>query len=366
MNEWAEQGALGKGAVDDFWLLENHRPFVKAAETARSLAATAGGSAPTRFVLPGLTLDVHCMDAVLMDLMTCAFAHRRTADRAPRAETFDWHIISDAGLGDVLSLPAPKVPLGRYGILQYSAHNTVLVERRAGFCTVFEPKEQRFTTLVAQAELIDNDVRAKPLLRFLYGLSYRAGFVMVHAAVLGVPDRGLLVTGLSGAGKSTLSAAALEVGATFVSDDFVLLRAEATGYRAHSLYASALITDKSLAMVPGLAGRTLPPQSDAPWQKHLINVVETYPSACITSLPLKGLAMLERRAEGGVVIEPVGKADLLRVLAPTSILASPWREPSRGQAIFDVVGALPTFKFTAGTNTLENARCLVEFVRNAD
>lgn len=50
--------------------------------------------------------------------------------------------------------------------------------------------------------------------------------LMIHAATVGISDRGVLICGASGAGKSTFAAALCERGAVYLSDEIAILRAD--------------------------------------------------------------------------------------------------------------------------------------------
>jgi len=305
-----------------------------------------------RIALPGLTLSVEGIGEQAMRLMTMAFAHRSALDAGAAAppNAQNWRILDLAQAGIEAGLPPTTHPLGRYGYLQHSRDNSLLIERRNGFATLYEVEARRFTTVIESLAEVDNDVLAKPLLRLLIGLLFKEGATALHAAAVGFGGQGMLVTGSSGAGKSTFSAAALLAGANFVSDDFVLLSREGGTFVAQSLYATVLLGEGALALAPQLREVCRPPRGGMPWQKHLLPVAEAFPEALSSALPITALASVARSPESAARIKPESRAALLRALAPNSILSSPWREAARAAPIFDLVECLPSFRLETGSD----------------
>src|SRR5581483_8256042 len=79
----------------------------------------------------------------------------------------------------------------------------------------------------------------------------RRGLYAVHAALMSLDGRGLLLPGASGAGKSTLALALARAGFGFGGDDVALLDRDGT---ARSFAADVDATDATVARFPELAG----------------------------------------------------------------------------------------------------------------
>ena len=86
------------------------------------------------------------------------------------------------------------------------------------------------------------------LMRVLNYIFDSSDNIMLHGAVVGYKDYGILITGLSGYGKSTLSAHCLAQGMDFIGDDRVMLSKS-----NQNVFASPIYTTLSLsAPVPGI------------------------------------------------------------------------------------------------------------------
>jgi hypothetical protein len=99
-------------------------------------------------------------------------------------------------------------------------HLTLAVAEGDGLCDVFIEGTVVATkmTLPVALHVLDAQLRA----RIAYAAPDR---IFVHAGVVAVGDRAILLPGMSFAGKSTLVAALVSTGATYLSDEFAVLDA---------------------------------------------------------------------------------------------------------------------------------------------
>jgi hypothetical protein len=82
-----------------------------------------------------------------------------------------------------------------------------------------------------------------------------AGRLLVHGAVLGVGDHGVLIAGPKRAGKTTLLVHALRAGADFVSNDRVVVEDGADGLVASGMPTVVSIRQTTLDVLPELGAR---------------------------------------------------------------------------------------------------------------
>ena len=296
----------------------------------------------TAYQLPGLSLEVTGYDAETTRLLTGVFSHLEISGEKDAA--LSWTIIRLAP-GNEFSLPPAPMPLGRYGTLHRNPDNSVFVERRNGFTTVFWLDRWELVTVCHDLNAIDNDALAKPMLRILIGLLHKKGVVVAHAALLGGREYGMLITGKGGAGKSTISAAALDGGLSFAGDDFIAIEQREDGFYGHSLYGSVLLDATSSPAAQPLR-RTLRPAHSG--FKAMIDVGQNFRPQLQRTLKIDAIAVPEISAEPNSRLALRSRGAIARALMPTSIFASPWREPSRAATLFDMVANLPAYTYFSG------------------
>ena len=97
--------------------------------------------------------------------------------------------------------------------------------------------------------------RARPLQRMMSQVCASFGVQDVHAALVAVEGRGVLIVGGSGRGKTTTAVDCFEGGLDFLGDDSVAIGDGPGGsHVGHSLYNSARVHPGQLARWPRLAG----------------------------------------------------------------------------------------------------------------
>jgi len=129
-------------------------------------------------------------------------------------------------------------------------------------------------------------------------LGQRPEVLVMHAALLVYQGRAVLLVGHSGAGKSTMTRQFVQAGASYVTDDCVIVKAQTAYGMARSIHFDPLLTTDQVP--PYLAGCDLT-SFHIPWP-HGVEVVplwphygEVLPSVSAASLPWTVVAL--RRGE---------------------------------------------------------------------
>ncbi len=112
--------------------------------------------------------------------------------------------------------------------------------------------------------------------------------IVLHGAVVGNDDHGVLITGLSGAGKSTLAAYCLQQGLKFVSDDRIAVHKESGGVFADPIYTTLSLTQP----IDGLKIKSM-----------------SQPLGCTKNIIVLDKSQIAERMKITAVIEPI-KQDL--------------------------------------------------------
>jgi hypothetical protein len=302
-----------------------------------------------RFALPGCDLSVHFAGRSVADALTAAFDHLATDEPSHSGLQLEWQIGDSALAGGFPVLPPPPRPLHPLGSLHRNETNSVLVDRRHGFATVLDAASMRLTTIADGLDSIDTDLAAKPLLRFLLSLLLRQDIVLCHAALIGGPERGLLVTGQGGIGKSTITAAALVAGAGFCSDDFVALEWRNGELIGHCLFATLMLTKEQMLRFPALEAHATQLRADT-FGKYLVPLAPHFGGQIRRSLRIDAVAVPQIVATAPSSLVPGRRSAMLRAITPSTLVASPWREAERTRFLFDHVASLEPLIYQSGSD----------------
>ena len=183
------------------------------------------------------------------------------------------------------------------------------------------------------------------------------GVQLVHAAALGTAAGGVLLAGPGGSGKSTTALASLRAGLRFAADDYVLMTADPP--HVYSLYGTAKLD--TVERFPDLA--------PAVWnsdkldeEKAIVFVNRRAPEALITNFPLR--ALLAPRVVNGAdsSVRPIGAAEALRALAPSTLLQLPGGGDVTLATMTAVAERLPCYELKLGSDLDAVASCLSDLV----
>lgn len=202
---------------------------------------------------------------------------------------------------------------------------------------------------IAESEFVKRDL-VRALLRHLLE---PLDVWQLHAASVGLEDRGLLLTNRSGSGKTSLTLAGISEGFSSPGDDFVLCSAEDSRAIAHSLFRSARVTPGGLVNLP--TGEK-PIDADG---KSQLNMDELASGAVVVEQPLVAL-----------VVPTIGKrtrcdrldwAGVAQALFPTSIRLS--ERPTRFVAqVTALLSPLPAYTLQVGRDISEGVEVLRDII----
>lgn len=188
--------------------------------------------------------------------------------------------------------------------------------------------------------------RASPLRTLLHWALEPHGIFLTHSACVAPRGGGVLITGASGVGKSTVAVACLERGLEFVGDDYVALTAQAP-LRALSLYSTAKLDRASIELLGGLPrvprGRPVDPP---PAPKEVLRLADHRSEMLRVAAPLRAIVVPDASAPPG--LRPVGGAEILRSLAPASLLQVPQDGRAAMRFLAATARALPGFRLGLG------------------
>lgn len=336
----------------NFWVDPNaERCGEMAAECFASLMSKAPATEinTRHFALPGIALTVESAGAEVGTLLTAAFSHLETNGPADQGESLLWRIGDAAASGQFPNFPPLPSTMHKLGNFNTSRNGTLFVERRRGLVSVYDHHSRIVTSICEGADTLENDLIAKPLLRFLMGILQQKGIYLAHAALVGLNGRGLLVTGKGGMGKSTISSAALGGGLSFCADDFVALQRVDDAVIGHSLYATLLLHPDQVDLHLYFQGQCRASHSqEVP--KTVVILGSKFKEQAVASLRIDAIAVPKITDDPKSELQPLSWVAALRALTPTSVFSSPWREVEQARFLIGLATDLSCFEYLSGSD----------------
>lgn len=179
------------------------------------------------------------------------------------------------------------------------------------------------------------------------------GRYFVHAATIGRPDGGVLLTGKGGSGKSTTTLACLFSTLGIVGDDYAVV--DPARAHAFSLYNSIKLKSlRDVGRFPGIADavsnldRVQAEAHSEDGEKALIFLHRHFHEHLLLDLPLKAILVPRIHAEAETRITPAPAALALKALAPSTLLQLPGNAHDAFRALVAMVRRIPAYEIALG------------------
>jgi hypothetical protein len=190
--------------------------------------------------------------------------------------------------------------------------------------------------------------RAAPLWRLLHAWLADRRLLLVHGAAVGLADGGVLIVGPGGAGKSCSTLACLGSRLGIAGDDYVVVEVGSEP-RVHSIYNSAKVHPSNLDRMPFL--RSLVSDGDIERDaKALVFLQEDAPHALSPGFPIRAVVVPQVADVDAARVAPVSRAEVMRALAPSSVLLSPHTARAVMPSLVDLIRSVPVFRLQVGTD----------------
>ncbi len=191
---------------------------------------------------------------------------------------------------------------------------------QAGVLSLLDEPRRRAYCWLRCAAVLPYYEHAAPLRHILQWWMLSRDGALLHSAAVGGIGGSVLIAGPSGSGKSTTALACQAAGLGFTSDDYVLVRSGAPP-TVHMAYSTAKVVRTSLGAHDGYRNhfRNL----DRDDEKPMLFMHEAAPERVLCSFPLRALVLPVVALRRSTRIVPATAAELLRALAPSSILLFP-------------------------------------------
>lgn len=194
-------------------------------------------------------------------------------------------------------------------------------------------------------------VAGSPLLQIFHWWMDLRGHQLTHAAAVGHPQGGVLLSGKSGSGKSTTALACMKAGMHYVSEDYCVIRNRPDIW-AYSLFNSAKIQEKTLSWFPELSrqveNKERPREDKAFFFHHKFQ-----PERVLHGFPLKALIALQVGKNKESRLEAVPPQEVIAPLIGSTLWQLTHTSPATVAYLKSVAEALPCYKLHLGHDLAE-------------
>lgn len=323
------------------------RYFSAASDAFDKAQRSAGGVVEHRYEIGGHDVALRFAGQALRRPMTDAFAHLPAGGAgAPSLTVCLWDSASTG-------TPLPPTPW---------REEDLLIRGEAGSCGdgpvfaaaapwaetlwLLHPASARAIFWTSDARSLHAQECAAPLRPILHWWLSRYGIHLVHGAVVGGPEGGLLLAGKGGSGKSTTALACLEAGWQYLGDDYVAVRTAGEPL-AFSLYSSAKASPEQLRRWPALAKAAANPAPRGT-EKTVLFLAGHAEGRIVSSLPLRAVVLPRVADRDRTHWSRASAAAGLTALAPSTILQLPGAAQASLRALGELARRLPIVRLELG------------------
>ena len=169
----------------------------------------------------------------------------------------------------------------------------------------------------------------------------------LHAGAVGTAEGVALIIGPSGSGKSSTSLACVRAGMGFVSEDYCIITDDPP--IAHALYRNGRLADEDLQHFDDFAapvsrgidavGKGWPGEA-----KALFLLSDSYPNQMLEAAPVAVVIVPEHGGDGARGIEPMSRAQALRLIAPSALHQQSIDPATELAALRSLLAAVPCMR----------------------
>lgn len=252
-------------------------------------AERAGGARDVALTVAGGAVRLAFAGERLRRALAPSFAHLTGAARRPDLTVL---LCDSVEVGvDMPALPPEARVVFRRGDIAGVDGGRVLAAYNAGMDVVvaFDPQSATAVYWATDTARLPQYEVCAPL-RPVFNWWLRGRGLLLHAAVVGVGGRGVMLVGEGGSGKSTTALACLQAGFDYLGDDYVAVTFDGPTPTAHSVYCRAKVTDASAALLPELVARAGVERGGA-GEKTMLNLWPAYAPQLTAGLPIHAIAL---------------------------------------------------------------------------
>jgi hypothetical protein len=202
--------------------------------------------------------------------------------------------------------------------------------------------------------------KTAPLRSVLNALLVVRGRHLAHAAAVGTPEKGVLLTGAAGAGKSSTALACLSGSLRYLADDFCGVQ-PGDPPRIFSVYAGAKLRRDGLARFPELRAR-VDGVERLDQEKATTFVSEHFAGRMLAACPAAAILIPEVTGAARSAIVPAPSKDAWRAMVSWTIKQLAGCRRDSIELLTRFCAALPAYHLRLGTDREEVRATLEDFV----
>jgi len=187
-----------------------------------------------------------------------------------------------------------------------------------------------------------------PLRTILHWWLHKHRQFIIHAAAVGLSDRGVLITGKGGAGKSTTALSCIVNGLKYVGDENCIISNSPEPY-AHSLYSSGTLEAEDVDRIPQLYS-SLINADRLDVEKAVYYLFNKYQDNLSHGFPVKAVLVPKVSGTNDTIIRKLSAAQTLVALAPGSLFQLPGAGGESFHAMAKLLKQVPCYTLELGTD----------------
>lgn len=243
--------------------------------------------------------------------------------------------------------------LGENGEFMVSEDGGVLVHARAFGMALLDRGGGTLHAALSEPRTLPTTERAKPLSALLSVWYADRGIDVIHAGLVSMENRGVLVGGVGGSGKSTVALACAAAGFEFLGDDAVGVRVGDDEIAGFSLYGSVCLEPDHLEGIANVCPSDAIEASDhdkSIVRMNRIDAVRVGHGTTVVAIVFPRVG-----SESRTTVSTVTPRDALFALAPSSIIGRAVPGSRTLKRIGALVSRVPAFRLDMSSNLDEIA-----------
>lgn len=187
----------------------------------------------------------------------------------------------------------------------------------AGILSLLDVEQNLAICWVRDAQNVPYYETGAPLLRILHWWMLKSERQLIHAAAVGIPEKGVLLAGRGGSGKSTTALACINSKLSYVADDYCLVSSEPAPF-VYSLYNTAKQAADNMKRFPNHISAVSNPER-LETEKALLFLYKHYPGKIAAGFPIRHILIPRITGRHETSLQPAPRPAALKALAPSTI-----------------------------------------------